>query len=169
MRGRGVLLHHERSRADTADGELLVALDRDPVDRHLRDARSRRALVQEGDELLDRRRGALGVNLHDRALAVAHPAHHAQLACPAERRIAKADSLHVAAHDGADRRRRGSALSIGHNTSSTLDNAQSSGQSMPYRGHRSRAGRSCAPAGGRSAIPRLGERRRPARRPRDEA
>ncbi len=103
VRGRRVLLHDEDPGADAADRELLMALDRDRLDLDRGDARERRALLQEGHELLERRPAALGVHLHAAVVGVAHPAHHLELARATDGRLAEADTLHLAAHDGAHR------------------------------------------------------------------
>ena len=52
----------EAPRADASDRELLMPLERDPLDRHLSDAGQRRSAAQEGDELVHRGRGALGMD-----------------------------------------------------------------------------------------------------------
>ena len=95
-RGRRVLLDDEDPGADPADRELLVALDPRVLDLHRGDSGERRAVAQERDELIERSSIALGVKGHRAALALAHPARHAQLACPPNGRIAKADAPHIA-------------------------------------------------------------------------
>ena len=74
----------------------FAALDGDVVD-----ARDAAARAQEGDELLDRRRLALGVR-PDRVIAVAHPAEHAERVRPLDRRRAQPDALDVAGDEDAD-------------------------------------------------------------------
>ena len=80
-RRRRVLLDDEDACADATRRELLVALDRDPFDLDILDARPVRAAAQEGRELVERRRGALGMNLSAAVLAEAHPAGQLELAC----------------------------------------------------------------------------------------
>ena len=94
-----VLLDDERAGAHAANRELLVALDRDILDRHAVDLRSPRPRAQECDQLLDARRETLGVHRHAAVVGVAHPAAHAQASRPPSRRFAKADPLH-GARDG---------------------------------------------------------------------
>ena len=88
--------------ADAADRELLVALDLQPLALHLGDPRGGRSLAKEGDQLLDRLLGALGVDPHRAVLVVSNPAHDPEPARLRARRFAEADPLHIAADDGAE-------------------------------------------------------------------
>jgi hypothetical protein len=117
VRPRRVLFNHEDPSTDTADRELLMALDCDLVDRDLEDPCQRRVAMQEGHELLNRPLGTLGVNQDGAVIPVAHPAHHTELTRLSDRRVAKSDALHLTAHDGTDRRGRNPVPPISHSTS----------------------------------------------------
>jgi hypothetical protein len=105
VRGRRVLLHDKHPRAHAANRELLVTFYGDLLDLELdlRTPRPRRRLAEERDELLDRRRVALGMNLQTAVVVLAHPPHQSELACPAHDRVAELRSLHGVVNDGTDR------------------------------------------------------------------
>jgi hypothetical protein len=103
MGARRVLLHDEHAGAHAPDRELLVPLDRDALHPHLGDIRSARALREEGDQPVDRRRRALGVHGHAAVLGVAHPSEHAEPAGLAPRRFPEADALDRAGDRRSDR------------------------------------------------------------------
>lgn len=60
------------------------------------------------------------MNSQGTVLSVSHPAHHSQRMRPADRRIAKPDTLHLTLHDGSDCGARGFVASIGHSASNLL-------------------------------------------------
>ena len=101
--GRRVFLDDEDAGADPANRELLMPLHAGLFRLDRIDARARRSVVQEGNQLLQRRPLALGVQ-HDRAgLAVAHPAVDGQLTGARNRRLAEADALDIAMDDSSYR------------------------------------------------------------------
>src|ERR1700686_351779 len=113
----GVLLDDEDPRADSADRELLVALDGDALYSDTGDFGQPWSVAQEGHELIERRLGPLGVNLHGALLTIAHPAHHPELTRAPERGVAKADALHLTAHRNTDRHNYRLACVLNHSAS----------------------------------------------------
>jgi len=80
-----------------------VALDPRVLDLDRRDSREPRAVMQEGDELLNGLVGTLGMNPYRAVRPVSHPAHQPEVARPANRRIAEADAVHIAVDGSANR------------------------------------------------------------------
>src|ERR1700722_3863903 len=89
----GVLLDDEHACAYAADRKLLVALDLDILHADGLHTRTRRTIAQECRECVNRGWLTLRMDDHRAVVRVAHPTHHAELACSASDGRTKADAL----------------------------------------------------------------------------
>src|SRR6202021_3893452 len=107
---------HEDASHEAANGELLMSLGRHLLLGNLGDHCRGRPLMKEGQQFLYSPLGTLSMNQHDAVLTVAHPAHHPELLCPLDGRLAKADTLHLTAYRRPNRSVRGPARPLRHRT-----------------------------------------------------